>query len=628
MARADRSPSAYVPGLDGLRAICVTLVVLSHLEFGAVVPGGLGVTIFFFISGYLIIRLLMAEHDAFGAVDLPRFYGRRLLRLLPELMVLMAVLGLGLGPLLNQPLRPSALAAGLFYWTNYYVIFGAGAACDHCAVTGHLWSLAVEEHFYLLAPLAMAAAAFAPRRLLALFGAAIVGAMAWRAVAYYGLHHSELYTYEATECRLDSIGWGCLAAVLERHSAGVAGLIRRRGGVVFALGAALMLVSLAVRDDGFRATFRYSLQGLSLLALVLPLATAPALAPLSRLLELAPLRWMGRRSYGGYLWHYTALSGVGFALGVNGPLQNASLHQRLLAAPLVLAATFALAALSYEWVFKPAQRLKPLLEPRAARGARTLFGARISSSSRAELVRQMSGEPPVGGGARLLVTMNLDHVVRLQKTPAFRAAYDRAWTVTIDGAPVWLYSRLKGFRIGRCTGSDLLADLVPALRPGLHRPFFVVSTDQTGGLLMDLLKRQGFADDQIGFASPPHGFEADAGRSQNLCDAIRGHGATHLIFGLGAPKSEIWIDRHRHALGDLFACCVGSGPDFLVGAARRAPKALQAVGLEWAWRVAHERNRLFRRYFIEAWGFIPAILRDLAEPDGAQLPAPAPAGHP
>jgi exopolysaccharide biosynthesis WecB/TagA/CpsF family protein len=623
MARAERSPSAYVPGLDGLRAVCITLVVLSHMEFGALVPGGLGVTIFFFISGYLIIRLLMAEHDAFGAVDLPRFYGRRMLRLLPELIVLMAVLGLVLGPLLNQPLRLGALAAGLAYWTNYYVIFGAGAACDHCAVTGHLWSLAVEEHFYLLAPLAMVAAAFAPRRLLTLFGAAIVGAMAWRAIAWYGLHHSELYTYEATECRLDSIGWGCLAAVLERHSAGFMGLIRRRGAAVFGLGAALMLVSLAVRDDGFRATFRYSLQGLGLLALVMPLVAAPALSPINRIVELAPLRWMGRRSYGGYLWHYTALTGVGLALRVHGPLQNASLHERLIAAPLVLAATFLLAALSYEWVFKPAQRLKPLLEPRAARGARTLFGAHISPLSRAGLVRQMSGLAPSGGGAQLLATMNLDHVVRLQNTPAFRAAYDRAWTVTIDGAPVWLYSRLKGFRVGRCTGSDLLADLVPALRPGLHRPFFVVSSDRVGGLLMDLLKRQGFGDDQIGFASPPHGFDVDASLSQGLCDAIRGHGCTHLIFGLGAPKSEVWIDRHRHALGDLFACSVGSGPDFLVGAARRAPRALQAAGLEWAWRVAHERNRLFRRYFIDSWAFIPAMLHDLAEPDGAQLSAPA-----
>jgi exopolysaccharide biosynthesis WecB/TagA/CpsF family protein len=623
MAHSERPPSAYVPGLDGLRAICVTLVVLSHLEFGAIVPGGLGVTIFFFISGYLIIRLLMAEHDAFGAVDLPRFYGRRMLRLLPELVVLMAVLGLVLGPLLNQPLRLGALAAGLFYWTNYYVVFGAGAACGHCAVTGHLWSLAVEEHFYLLAPLAMAAAAFAPRRLVALFSAVIVGAMLWRAVAYFGLHHSALYTYSATECRMDSIGWGCLAAVLERHSLGFMSLIRRWGGPVFCLGAILMLVSLGVRDEGFRNTFRYSLQGLSLLALVLPLVSAPALSSVNRVLELAPLRWMGRRSYGGYLWHYTALTLVGLALGVHGQLQNASLHERLLAAPLALAATWALAALSYEWVFKPAQRLKPLLEPRASSGARSLFGARISPLSRTELVGRMSDAPPVGGGAQLLVTMNLDHVVRLQKNPAFRTAYDRAWTVTIDGAPVWLYSKLKGLRVGRCTGSDLIAELVPALRPGEHRPFFVVSSDRVGGLLMALLKRQGFSDDQIGFASPPPGFDADPASSQHLCETIRGHGATHLVFGLGAPKSEIWIDRHRHALGDLFACSVGSGPDFLVGTARRAPKALQTLGLEWAWRVAHDRNRLFRRYFIESWAFIPAILRDLAESDGAQRSIPA-----
>jgi N-acetylglucosaminyldiphosphoundecaprenol N-acetyl-beta-D-mannosaminyltransferase len=175
--------------------------------------------------------------------------------------------------------------------------------------------------------------------------------------------------------------------------------------------------------------------------------------------------------------------------------------------------------------------------------APAIFGVHISRLSRAELVELMRGLPSAGRGAQLLATMNLDHVVRLQNDPAFRAAYEHAWHVTIDGTPVWLYSRLRGLRVERCTGADLIAELVPALRPESHRPFFVVSTEETGALLTQLLVRQGFKQSAIGHASPAFGFEDDAELSEQLCATIRKHKATHLVFGLGAPKSEIWIDR-------------------------------------------------------------------------------------
>ena len=252
-----------------------------------------------------------------------------------------------------------------------------------------------------------------------------------------------------------------------------------------------------------------------------------------------------------------------------------------------------------------------------------LFGVRISLSSIAELVEQMIRPPLVGGGARLVATMNLDHVVRLQHSPDFQAAYDHAWNVTIDGTPVWLYARLKGLQARRCTGADLLAALIPALRPKLHRPFFVVSNEATGDRLMELLAAQGFAPQAIGYACPPMGFEDDPQATDALCATIRSHRATHLIFGLGAPKSEIWIDQHRRELGDLYACAVGSGPNFLVGTSRRAPRALRDMGLEWAWRFAHDRRRLFRRYFVDSWGFIPAVVRDLTHRDDEELAADA-----
>ena len=151
----------------------------------------------------------------------------------------------------------------------------------------------------------------------------------------------------------------------------------------------------------------------------------------------------------------------------------------------------------------------------------------------------------------------------------------------------------------RCAGSDLLADLAQAFAPERHRLFFVVSSDQVGERLQVLFAARGFARDQVAFASPPFGFETDAQASAELAAAIRGHRATHLIFGMGAPKSEVWIHRHRNELGDLYACCFGSGADFLTGDASRAPEAFRRAGLEWAWRVAHDPKRLWRRYFVD-----------------------------
>lgn len=120
----------YVPGLDGLRALSVNVVIIAHVGFSWLVPAGLGVTTFFFISGYLITLLLWQERERYGRVDMPRFYGRRFLRLMPELIAFVAVAGLVLGPLLNQPLPPLQALANLTYWTNYFNIFDVGGACE------------------------------------------------------------------------------------------------------------------------------------------------------------------------------------------------------------------------------------------------------------------------------------------------------------------------------------------------------------------------------------------------------------------------------------------------------------------------------------------------------------------
>jgi N-acetylglucosaminyldiphosphoundecaprenol N-acetyl-beta-D-mannosaminyltransferase len=241
----------------------------------------------------------------------------------------------------------------------------------------------------------------------------------------------------------------------------------------------------------------------------------------------------------------------------------------------------------------------------------TLFGARISNLTQDQLVANIIDTPP-SCGVRLLVTLNLDHVVRLRRDKAFREAYSRAWAVTIDGAPVFAYARARRLPVPeRVTGADLVVDLARGL-PTSRRLFFVVSTPVIGAKLVELFRARGFPSGSLAFVSPEFGFERDEGQSARLLSAIRGHRTTDLIFGLGAPKSEVWIDRHRDRLGELYAYGFGAGLDFLVGATPRAPVLVRRLGLEWVWRLGSDPARLWRRYLVDSWAALPAIREDLA----------------
>lgn len=352
-----------MPGLDALRALCITLVIVSHVGFGQVVPGGLGVTIFFFISGFLITRLLLAEGRRYGRLDLPRFWGRRVVRLAPELLGLLTVLSLVSGPLLREPLRIGAGAAALTYVMNYYVIFFE-RPCADCAAVGHLWSLAVEEHFYLIMPVIMAMCGLKARRLAVFLIATLVLAPLWRLFADDVLRLSSAYLERATECRLDSIAWGALAAVVEVARPAAAARVRRAWPWALGLGLVALAVSLAVRDAAFRETLRFSLQGAALFMATPALIAAAETRPGQRLLEHPWLLWAGRRSYGAYLYHYLAIAIVSRAFAVAPPLEAADHPTQLKALPLVMALTFVMAGLSHRWVYRPAQRLKPRLTPR------------------------------------------------------------------------------------------------------------------------------------------------------------------------------------------------------------------------------------------------------------------------
>lgn len=249
---------------------------------------------------------------------------------------------------------------------------------------------------------------------------------------------------------------------------------------------------------------------------------------------------------------------------------------------------------------------------------RRIFGIAFSPLGATEIADLIT-RPERPSEFRMLVTANLDHVAQLTVNAAFRAAYDHAWIATIDGTPVYLYGLLRGSGVtGRVTGSDLVPLLLARLIPNVHRPFLVAASAATAEAITAQLMGRGFAREAIASAVPDLGFEADRHRSDLLVKSVKEHGTTHLLMGVGAPKSEIWMHTYRQSLSGCFGFGFGAGLDYAAGTRIRAPRALRVLGMEWAWRVASEPRRLFRRYFINSWGFLRAIAADLRQTGAKQ----------
>ena len=307
-----RAPGSgrYIAPLDGLRAVSILLVVFSHLGV-RYAPGIFGVTIFFFISGFLITGLLLQELDGTGRIALPMFYVRRALRLYPALLALVAVGGiafLGVGGLITV----TDLLGSVLYLTNILENFGAySSGIPHAPhIYAALWSLALEEHYYLVFPLLVVL--LARRRgafIVALVGlTALVFAWRWHvATECWNGGCSEYRVEHGTDTRIDSILFGALFATL-LASRWRAITLQWLGNVPAGLlGVLLLLLALVVRDPWFRVTSRFLVQGLGLLLLIGAVLYAPGLAWARTVLSWRPCLLMGRLSYSFYLWHWAVL---------------------------------------------------------------------------------------------------------------------------------------------------------------------------------------------------------------------------------------------------------------------------------------------------------------------------------
>jgi peptidoglycan/LPS O-acetylase OafA/YrhL len=372
---ADAPPPAgrlpHLRGLDGVRALAVLAVLLYHLRVPWARGGFLGVDVFFVLSGYLVATLVLDEVEATGRFRTGRFLARRVRRLVPALLVVLAgtaAAGLVARDALTS-LRGDLLAA-LTYTSNWWQVV---ADRSYFELTGrppllqHLWSLAVEAQFYLVVPLVALLALRAGRARVGQVAAALavastvaMGVLATR--AGMPVPQDPTRVYVGTDTHAMGLLLGVAAATVwqpwrtwraagswvtergdavRRFEAGIADVL----GVVALAG---VVACVALVDEYSVGLYRGGFLAFAGLTMVLVGAASDPAGLLGRALARQPLRWLGERSYGIYLWHWPVLM-------LTRPDQDVTLPDW--AAPLVrVGLTLLLAEASYRWVETPVRR--------------------------------------------------------------------------------------------------------------------------------------------------------------------------------------------------------------------------------------------------------------------------------
>lgn len=243
-----------------------------------------------------------------------------------------------------------------------------------------------------------------------------------------------------------------------------------------------------------------------------------------------------------------------------------------------------------------------------------LFGIAIDPLTLDEAVDTIYGwfdEEKVA--CRFVVTPNVDHVVMLQRNKELQESYRQAGLVLADGKPVVAASKLLKRPLPQVVpGSDLVPGLLAAASS--KRPIRVFLLGAGPGIAekaSNKIRQRWPEADPVGSYCPPIGFEHDPDENERIIDMINQHQPDLLVIGLGAPKQELWITKHRDRIEARVAICAGATIDFLAENKQRAPRWLRALSLEWMHRMLTEPKRLVPRYAKDAWYFPQIFFRQL-----------------
>ncbi|HET8954278.1 MAG TPA: acyltransferase family protein [Solirubrobacterales bacterium] len=351
----------YMPGLDGLRAIAVLSVIAFHLGFDWAPGGMLGVGVFFTLSGYLISDILLSQLNARGRIKLTAFWLARARRLLPALFLMLLIVTAWVtifGPAQPDQFRKGVVSA-IFYVNNWEQIFADVSYFARFEAEGpldHLWSLSVEEQFYILWPFLLLLgtklvrerplpSGVRPRLALLTIAGAVASSILMFVLYEPSLDPSRIYF--GTDTRAGGLLFGAALAMVWPSRKLSRRIAPQARNTLDAMGiAGLAIIALLIWRTGELSAFNYR-GGFVLLSLATVMVLMPLTHPACRLgtwLGVRPLRWVGVRSYGIYLWQ-TPIIVLTSPQGIHGDSLTRSLLQ--------VAAIFAVAALSWRFVEEP-----------------------------------------------------------------------------------------------------------------------------------------------------------------------------------------------------------------------------------------------------------------------------------
>ncbi|AXE83724.1 acyltransferase family protein [Streptomyces sp. Go-475] len=467
------APRPYRPGLDGVRAVAVLLVVVYHIAPSWLPGGFLGVDVFFVLSGWLITDLLCAERHRTGRIDLARFWIRRARRLLPALVVLLvtvtAVAALWRPERIDASGRDvlSALTFTNNWWqisthASYFASFGPPPLFQH------LWTLGVEEQFYLAWPLVILGllrmTGPGPRTRIRV---AVVPAAAVASLTAMALLHRPGEDTSRAYFGTDTHAFGLLLGAALALAVPAAGARKHhRAPLLYGAAGVMGSVVLGVLAGGIHSDtphlYPWGFAVAACAAGAVVLAAAQSGSVFARFMSTPWLRWIGRRSYGIYLWHLPLI-----ALAVpDGPGPGQAPLRGLLAA----AVSVAVAAASYRWVEKPVRRQGLRRTAAAVYGA--LSGRRQGSWEGSRTGTRRSWRPRavavLAGTAVLVAAWGIASAGRGDSAADRIAAGERA-VQGDDPVPPGTSARARAGRI-TAVGDSVMLAAAPALKerfPGI-----------------------------------------------------------------------------------------------------------------------------------------------------------------